>query len=48
MNLIETKPIDDTHFSHFAVDFGDTDIRLNGKQYPVGKITHDILGLSLK
>ena len=41
MNLIETKPVGETHLSHFAVDFGDADIRLNGKQYPTGKVTHD-------
>ena len=46
MNLIETKPVGETHLSHFAVDFGDADIRLNGKQYPTGKVTHDILCLS--
>lgn len=45
MNLIETKPVGETHLSHFAVDFGDADIRLNGKQYPTGKVTHDILCL---
>ena len=46
MNLIETKPVGETHLSHFAVDFDDADIRLNGKQYPTGKVTHDILCLS--
>ena len=46
MNLIETKPVGETHLSHFAVDFSDTNIRLNGKQYPTGKVTHDILCLS--
>ena len=46
MNLIETKPVGETHLSHFAVDFGDADIRLNGKQYPTGKVTHDVLCLS--
>lgn len=46
MNLIETKPVGETYFSHFAVDFSDTNIRLNGKQYPAGKITHEILCLS--
>lgn len=46
MNLIETKPVGETHLSHFAVDFGDADIRINGKQYPTGKVTHDILCLS--
>ena len=48
MNLIETRPVGDTHFSHFAVDFGEKDIRLNGKNYPIGKITNDILCLTLE
>ena len=43
MNLIETKPVGETYFSHFAVDFSDTNIRINGKQYLAGKITHEIL-----
>ncbi len=47
MNLIETKPMGDTHFSHFAVDFSEKDIRLNGKNYPIGKVTNDILCLTL-
>lgn len=46
MNLIETRPVGETYFSHFAVDFSDTNIRLNGKQYPAGEITHEILCLS--
>lgn len=47
MNLIETKPIGDTHFSYFAVDFCNNEIKLNGNPYPVGKVTHDILCLNI-
>lgn len=34
MNLIETKPVGETHLSHFAVDFGDADIRLTESNIP--------------
>ena len=45
MRAIETKPIGDTNFYKFSIDFVDDKFIIGGQSLPLGIITHDILNI---